>query len=38
MWAKGYGNDREVRDCNDRACKAQNRRVVTNLRNERDQP
>jgi peptidoglycan-associated lipoprotein len=38
MWAKGYGNDREVRDCNDRSCKAQNRRVVTNLRNERDQP
>ncbi|MET3855528.1 OmpA family protein [Rhizobium sp. OAE497] len=32
MWAKGYGNDREVRDCTDRSCKVQNRRVVTNLR------
>lgn len=34
MWAKGYGNDREVRDCNDRSCKVQNRRVVSNLRTE----
>jgi outer membrane protein OmpA-like peptidoglycan-associated protein len=32
MWAKGYGNEREVRDCNDRSCKVQNRRVVSNLR------
>jgi peptidoglycan-associated lipoprotein len=36
MWAKGYGRDRLVRDCTDRSCKVQNRRVVTNLRNERD--
>lgn len=36
MWAKGYGNDREVRDCTDRSCKVQNRRVVTNLRTEPD--
>lgn len=36
MWAKGYGNDREVRDCTDRSCKVQNRRVVSNLRSERD--
>jgi peptidoglycan-associated lipoprotein len=38
MWAKGYGKDREVRACADRSCKVQNRRVVTNLRNERDTP
>ncbi len=38
MWAKGYGKDRQVRDCPDKACKVQNRRVVTNLRNERDTP
>jgi outer membrane protein OmpA-like peptidoglycan-associated protein len=36
MWAKGYGNDREVRDCDDRSCKVQNRRVVANLRTKRD--
>lgn len=36
MWGRGYGNDREVRDCNDRSCQVQNRRVVTNLRTERD--
>jgi outer membrane protein OmpA-like peptidoglycan-associated protein len=36
MWAKGYGNDREVRDCTDRSCKVQNRRVVSNLRTEQD--
>jgi peptidoglycan-associated lipoprotein len=36
MWAKGYGNDREVRDCTDRSCKVQNRRVVANLRTERE--
>jgi peptidoglycan-associated lipoprotein len=36
LWAKGYGNDREVRDCSDRSCKVQNRRVVSNLRTERD--
>jgi len=38
MWAKGYGNDREVRDCNDRSCKVQNRRVVANLRTTPDDP
>ena len=38
MWAKGYGKDRLVRECTDKACKVQNRRVVTNLRNERDTP
>lgn len=38
MWAKGYGNEREVRDCTDRSCKVQNRRVVTNLRSQRDAP
>jgi outer membrane protein OmpA-like peptidoglycan-associated protein len=36
MWAKGYGADREVRDCTQRSCKVQNRRVVANLRTERD--
>ncbi|APO79441.1 outer membrane lipoprotein (plasmid) [Rhizobium etli 8C-3] len=36
MWAKGYGNDREVRDCAERSCKVQNRRVVSNLRVQRD--
>lgn len=36
LWAKGYGTDREVRDCSDRSCKVQNRRVVSNLRTERE--
>jgi peptidoglycan-associated lipoprotein len=36
MWAKGYGKDREVRDCPQKACQVQNRRVVANLRSERD--
>ncbi|MBA5776972.1 OmpA family protein [Stappia sp. F7233] len=36
LWAKGYGEDRKVRDCAELECKAQNRRVVTNLREERD--
>ncbi|MBL8907438.1 MAG: OmpA family protein [Rhizobiales bacterium] len=31
IWAKGYGRDRLVGDCADLECKAQNRRVVTNL-------
>ena len=33
MQAKGYGKDPErlIRDCTDVSCKAQNRRVVTNL-------
>ena len=38
MWAKGYGKERLVRACSETSCKVQNRRVVTNLRNERDQP
>ena len=38
MWAKGYGKDRLVRDCTEKSCKVQNRRVITNLRNERDTP
>ncbi|CDX46263.1 MAG: OmpA family protein [Mesorhizobium sp.] len=37
MWAKGYGKDRLVRDCPDAACRSQNRRVVSNLRDERDE-
>ncbi|MER2536262.1 MAG: OmpA family protein [Rhizobiaceae bacterium] len=36
LWAKGYGKDRVVRDCADRACKVQNRRVITNLRASRE--
>lgn len=38
MWAKGYGKDREVRACAERSCKVQNRRVVANLRTQRDDP
>ncbi|TIQ75493.1 OmpA family protein, partial [Mesorhizobium sp.] len=38
MWAKGYGKDRLVRDCPDTACRSQNRRVVSNLRDVRDEP
>lgn len=37
LWAKGYGKDREVRACTERACKVQNRRVVTNLRLQREE-
>lgn len=36
LWAKGYGKDRVVRDCAERACKVQNRRVITNLRATRE--
>jgi peptidoglycan-associated lipoprotein len=36
LWAKGYARDRLVRDCDDIECKAQNRRVVSNLRTEKD--
>ncbi len=36
MWAKGYGIDRQVRDCSSISCKALNRRVVINLRTEFD--
>jgi peptidoglycan-associated lipoprotein len=32
MWSKGYGQDRLVRDCPELACKSQNRRVISNLR------
>ncbi len=35
--AKGYGKDRLVRDCPETECKVQNRRVVTNLRSEREE-
>ncbi len=36
MWAKGYGRKRIVRDCADISCKSQNRRVISNLREEFD--
>lgn len=36
MWAKGYGRDRIVRDCPELECKVQNRRVISNLRTEKD--
>lgn len=36
MWAKGYGKERIVRNCPDKACKVQNRRVISNLRTEKD--
>lgn len=36
LWAKGYGKERVVRECNERACKVQNRRVITNLRLQRE--
>lgn len=36
MWAKGYGRDRLIRDCNDIVCKSQNRRVISNLRDQFD--
>ncbi|MEW9804936.1 OmpA family protein [Mesorhizobium marinum] len=36
LWAKGYGKERVVRECTDRACKVQNRRVITNLRLQRE--
>ena len=32
MFNKGYGKERVVRECTERACKVQNRRVITNLR------
>lgn len=37
LWAKGYGKERVVRECTDRACKVQNRRVITNLRLQREE-
>lgn len=36
LWAKGYGKERVVRECNERSCRVQNRRVITNLREERE--
>jgi peptidoglycan-associated lipoprotein len=36
MWARGYGKERIVRDCPDISCTSQNRRVISNLRNERE--
>jgi peptidoglycan-associated lipoprotein len=38
LWAKGYGKERVVRECTERACKVQNRRVITNLRTTRNEP
>lgn len=38
LWAKGYGKERVVRACTEKACKVQNRRVITNLRTSRDEP
>ena len=38
MWSKGYGRDRLVRDCPEDKCKSQNRRVISNLRDEYDDP
>ena len=38
MWSKGYGRDRLIRDCPESKCKSQNRRVISNLRSEFDDP
>ena len=38
MWSKGYGRDRLIRDCPEAKCKSQNRRVISNLRSEFDDP
>ncbi|PTW62771.1 peptidoglycan-associated lipoprotein [Breoghania corrubedonensis] len=37
LWAKGYARQRPVRACSEIECTAQNRRVVTNLRREKDE-
>jgi peptidoglycan-associated lipoprotein len=37
VWAKGYGKERVVRECSDRSCKVQNRRVITQLRTAREE-
>ncbi len=37
LWAKGYARKRLVRDCKQVECTAQNRRVITNLRREKDE-
>jgi len=34
MWLKGYGRERIVKKCPDITCKSQNRRVISNLREE----
>jgi len=36
LWAKGYGKERVVRDCTEASCRVQNRRVISNLREEKD--
>lgn len=36
MWTKGYGRERLVRDCPEIECKSQNRRVISNLREDFD--
>jgi peptidoglycan-associated lipoprotein len=36
LWSKGYGKERVVRECSDRSCKVQNRRVITQLRTDRE--
>jgi peptidoglycan-associated lipoprotein len=37
MWSKGYARERLVRDCSEIECKAQNRRVVSNLRRSKEE-
>lgn len=37
LWAKGYGIERPVTNCDDITCQSQNRRVVVNLREEFDE-
>lgn len=37
LWSRGYGKERIVRECGERACQVQNRRVITNLRDTRDE-
>jgi len=36
LWSKGYGTERIIRDCPEKSCKVQNRRVISNLRTEKD--
>jgi peptidoglycan-associated lipoprotein len=37
LWSKGYGKERAVRECSDRSCRVQNRRVITQLRTSREE-
>ena len=37
LWSKGYGKERVVRECSDRSCRVQNRRVITQLRTSREE-